>query len=81
MKKKLTKDEMREHFNRWLAIEDKLPGMFLNKALAINPNLSANKINNVAYGRMFDFEVLAVLERVVQENRAAMIKRQKLSVR
>jgi hypothetical protein len=76
--KKFSKDEMRQHFNRWIEIEDKLPVGYVNKVMKINPDLSPNKIMNVAYGRSQDFEILELLEEVVKASKSSFLKRHSL---
>jgi len=79
--KKYTKDQMRDHFERWLAIQDELPIGYMAKVLKKLPHVNPAKITNVAYNRAFDFEILQALEELVKKENASFLKRHKMVAR
>lgn len=80
----LTKDQYRNHFNRWLEIFELLPIGYVSlveKELELGAGkATAKRIKEVAAGRAYDFEILDALEVVVEKAQIRFMSRQKIRV-
>ena len=77
-RKDISDDQLREHFNRWLIIRNRIPIGFVASLQKKNPSWKKSTINNVAYGRAWDFEILAALEDLVVAYRSRILRRHNL---
>lgn len=78
MKRKYTKDQLRNHFERVLSIQDSFHSIHVGRILKKYPEMPPTKIINVVNLRAYDFVVLEAIEEIVKASNAAILKRHNL---
>jgi hypothetical protein len=73
--KKLTREQMVDHFNRWIAIYDRIPVDVVSRLRKNHPEWSEDKIKKVANNRAFDFAILEGIEGLIRKRRESLIRR------
>jgi len=76
----LTKDELRDYFERWLAVKDRIPYGYEVLVKKIKPELPKSRITKVKHMQTVDPEILTLLEQVVREKDIAFQKRHKIRI-